>query len=232
VLTAKKKISVREVVPKSASAVFYYDAQKWLKANSKIVIGAFLAIAALIVIGYLYTSGKSADDLAANRELRKVQPLYQQQQYKLAIAGDPTQQIMGLEEIVDKYSGTPTGDVAMIYLGNCYLYSGDLDKAESIFDDVSPSTDMLKSAAVAGRASVAEAKGDYAGAAPLFEKAARGFDNELISGERFISAGRAYAIAGDMDSAKEMLEMVKGNKTQRFQQEADRLIAQYNLDDE
>ena len=85
---------------------------------------------------------------------------------------------------------------------------------------------MLSAAAVAGQAAVAEAKGNHADAASLFEQAARDFDNELLSGERFLSAGRAYALSGDMTSAKEMFELVKTNKTQRFQQEADRLMAQ------
>jgi len=232
VLTAKKKISVREAVPQSTSAELFYKSKEWFQANTKIVYGAALGIAALLIIGYLYTSGKAADDLAANRELRKVQTLYQQQQYRLAISGDPNQNIMGLEEITEKYGGTPTGDVAMIYLGNSYLYSGELDKAAGVFDDVSPSTDMLQAAAVAGQAAVAEAKGEFADAASLFEEAARMFENELLSGDRYLSAGRCYGLAGDLDAAKEMLLIAKENKTQRFQQEADRLLAQYNLDSE
>lgn len=231
-LTAKKKISVREAVPQSTSAALFYKTKEWFQANTKIVYGVALGLAALLIVGYLYTSGKAADDLAANRELRKVQTLYQQQQYRLAITGDPSQGIMGLEEITEKYGSTPTGDVAMIYLGNAYLYSGELEKAESVFDDVSPSTDMLSAAATAGQAAVAEAKEQYAEAASLFEKAARMFENDLLSGERFLAAGRSYAMSGDLNAAKEMLTLVKENKTQRFQQEADRLMAQYNLDDE
>lgn len=231
-LTAKKKISVREAVPKSSSAEFFYTAQDWFRANSKIVGGAVLAIAALLIVGYLYTSGKTADDLAANRELRKVQPLYQQQQYRLAITGDPNTNTMGLEEIAEKYSGTPTAEVATIYLGNAYLYTGELEKAMSAFDDASPDTDLLQSAAIAGKAAVYEAQGDHANAAELFEKAARLFENELLSTERYYAAGRDYALAGNMEKAREMLLLVKESKTQKYQQSADRLMTQYGLGDE
>jgi tetratricopeptide (TPR) repeat protein len=139
---------------------------------------------------------------------------------------------MGLEEITDKYSGTPTAEVAMIYLGNSYLYAGELDKALAAFEDASPDTDMLRAAALAGEASVYEAKGNYAEAASLFEKAARSFNNDLLSTDRFISAGRAYALAGDNEHALEMLNMANDSKKQDYKQKADRLKAQFGLDNE
>jgi tetratricopeptide (TPR) repeat protein len=229
VLTAKKKISVRQAVPQSSSADFFYNFQDWFKANTKLIGGVALAIVAIVIIGYFYSSGKAADELAANRELRKVQQLYQQQQYRLAIAGDPAQQIMGFEEIVEKYGGTPTGEVAMIYLGNSYLYTGELDKAMAAFEDASPDSDMLRAAASAGEAAVLEIRGNKAEAAELFEDAAVSFDNELLSSERFLTAGRNYAQAGNMEKAKEMLEKVKEFKNTKFHPDAERLLAEFNL---
>ncbi|MFA6233270.1 MAG: tetratricopeptide repeat protein [Bacteroidota bacterium] len=231
-LTAKKKISVRQAVPQSSTADFFYNFRDWFKANTKIIGGVALGVVAVIIAGYFYSSGKAADEIAANRELRKVQQLYQQQQYRIAIAGDPAQQIMGLEEIVDKYSGTPTGDVAMIYLGNCYLYAGELDKAMTTFEDASPDTDMLQAAAYAGEAAVLEARGNNADAAELFEKSALAFDNELLSSERFLTAGRNFGEAGNMEKAKEMLEKVKEFKNTKYHADADRLMAQFNLTEE
>lgn len=229
-LTAKKKISVRQAVPQSSSSDFFFSAKEWFQANTRIVGGVALGLVAIIVIWYFYSSGKTADDLAANRELRKVQQLYQQQQYRLAITGDPAQKVMGLEEIVDKYGGTPTGDVAMIYLGNSYLYAGELDKAMATFEDASPDTDMLRAAALAGQAAVFEARGNSAEAAELFEKAALAFENELLTTERYISAGRNYAGSGNLEKAKELLEKVKTSKSTKYHPDADRLMAQYNLD--
>jgi len=229
VLTAKKKISTRDAIPTSKSADFLYRAQEWFTSNSKIVGGVALGIAALVIIGYLYSSGQAADDIAANRELRRVQEFYQQQQYKIAIAGDPAQGIMGLEEITEKYSGTPTAEIAMIYLGNAYLYSGDLEKAMATFEDASPGTEMLEAAALAGQAAVLEAREQYADAAELFERAARTFDNEVLKNERMLAAGRDYALAGDMERAREMLEAVSESKNQQYKQDADQLMAQFGL---
>ncbi len=228
-LTAKKKISTRDAIPTSKSADFLYRAQEWFTSNSKIVGGVALGIAALVIIGYLYSSGQAADDIAANRELRRVQEFYQQQQYKIAIAGDPAQGIMGLEEITEKYSGTPTAEIAMIYLGNAYLYSGDLEKAMATFEDASPGTEMLEAAALAGQAAVLEAREQYADAAELFERAARTFDNEVLKNERMLAAGRDYALAGDMERAREMLEAVSESKNQQYKQDADQLMAQFGL---
>ena len=228
-LTAKKKLSVREVVPKSSSSIFFYDAQEWLKQNAKIVGGVALAIVAIVAFWYWNSSNNAADDLEANRQLRQVMPLYQQQQYKLAITGDPNQQIPGLKQIVESYDGTPTGQIAMIYLGNAYLYTDELDKALAVFDDASPDSDMLNAAAVAGKAAVYEAKKNWTEAASLFEKASEMFENDLLTSGRQLSAGRAYALAGNKEKAKAMFELVKESKSTRYHQDADRLLAQYQL---
>ncbi|MCZ7558205.1 MAG: tetratricopeptide repeat protein [Bacteroidia bacterium] len=228
-LTAKKKISVREAVPKSASANFFYDAQEWLKQNGKIVGGVVIGLVAIIVVWYFYSSGKAADDVEANRMLRQVMPLYGQQQYKLAITGDPNQNIPGLKTIVEKYGGTPTGQAATIYLANAYLYTDELDKAYETFDDASPDSDILNAAALAGKAAVYEAKKNYKDAAPLFEKAANAVENDLLRSGHQLSAGRAYGLSGDKEMAKKMLELVKEAKSTRYHQEADKLLAQFEL---
>jgi len=229
VLTAKKKLSAREVVPKSASANFFYDAQEWLKQNSKIVAGVVIGLVAIIVLWYFYSSGKAADELEANRQLRQVMTLYGQQQFKLAISGDANQNIPGLTKIVEDFGGTPTGQTAMIYLGNAYLYTDQFDKALQVFDDASPDTDMLRSAAVAGKAAAYEAKKNYAEAASLYEEASTMFENDLLTSARQLNAGRAYGLSGNKEKAKEMLELVKEAKSTRYHQEADKLLAQFDL---
>lgn len=231
-LTAKKKLSVREAVPKSTSSSFYYDAMDWAKANTKLLAGVGIGIVAIVILGYFYMSGKAADELEANRQLRKVMPLYQQQQYKLAINGDANQGIPGLASIADKYSGTPTGEVAMIYLANAYLYTDELDKALAAYEDASPESDVLRSAAVAGEAAVYEAKKNYSEAAELYEKAASMLNNDLLMSQRQLAAGRAYGLAGNKEKAKEMLELVKQSKATQFHQMADRLLSQYELVEE
>jgi len=229
VLTAKKKLSSREITPKTTVATIYYDAQEWIRKNSKLVGGIVLGVVAIIIIGYLYVSGKAADDREANRQLRLVQELYQQQQYKMAIMGDPNRGIPGLEEIVTKYGGTPTGEIAAVFLGNSYLYSGEYDKALDTFERASPKADVLRAASVAGQAAVYEAKEDFARAAKLYERAAGMIDNDLLTSERHLAAGRAYALAGDKAKAKRLLEKVKESKSTRFHVDADRLLAKFGL---
>lgn len=231
-LTAKKKISARQAAPTSRTTDFFTTAQFWITENPKILGGVVLGIAAIIIVAYLYSSGRAADDLAANRELRKVQELYQQQQYDIAINGDPAQGIIGLEEIVDKYGSTPTGEIAKLYLGNAYLFTDELDKAMATFKDASPGTEMLRASVFAGQAAVYEARGEYEEAASHFEKAATNFENELLTAERYLMAGMNYGEAGKMDKAKKMLEKVKESKNTRFHPNADRLLAKYQLTEE
>ncbi len=228
-LTAKKKIASRKVIPQSKSARLYYDLQEWFRDNMKLAGGIALGVAAVIIIGFLYVSGQAEDDLEANIQLRLVQELYQQQQFKLAITGDPTRNIPGLQEIASKYDNTPTGQIALLYLGNAYLYTGDLDNALQTFEDASPDGDLLMAATLAGQAAVYEAKQNYGEAADLFRKAAERFENELLSSERYLAAGRNYGMAGDMDMAGEMLAKVKKEKNPRYHPDADRLMAQFGI---
>jgi predicted negative regulator of RcsB-dependent stress response len=229
VLTAKKKLSSREPARKSRKAMLLYDTQEWLKENTKIVGGVVIGLVALIVLWYFYSSGQTADDIEANRQLRLVMQLYQQEQYQLAITGDVNQGIPGLERIVREFDHTPTGQTAMIYLANAYLYTDEVDKAFEAFDNASPKSDILRAAAIAGKAAVHEAKEEFAKAAPLYERAAKMFDSDLIASSRHLAAGRAYGLAGDKKKAKEMLDRVKNAKSTRYHQDADRMLAQFEL---
>jgi len=227
VLTAKKKIVKRDAGNESGFS--YATVQAFFLKYGKIVGGVVAGIVIIGVALYFYEAGKTEDNLQASRMLAKVQTLYQQGQYKLAISGDPSRGIPGLEDIAVKYDNTPTGQQAMLYLGDCYLYTEQYDKAISTFDNASPSSDLMKAAVAAGIATAQYDKGDYAKAAEFYEDAATTYQNDLLSADRFLHAAEAYLKAGKKDRAKEMLEQVKKAKTTKFASDITRLTAEYNI---
>ncbi|MBK7851155.1 MAG: tetratricopeptide repeat protein [Bacteroidetes bacterium] len=96
-----------------------------------------IIIAALIVAvgGYLfyqrvYVAGKETD---AQKELFRAEEYFKNDSLKLAINGDGNHP--GLEEIVNEYSVSPSGNLARYYLGMAYMKQKEYDKA----------IDMLKS---------------------------------------------------------------------------------------
>ncbi len=229
-LTAKKKIVKKEAGNENASPFSWQSIQAFFTDNAKIIGGVAAGVVILIVAIYFYNAGKEQDNIDASRELTKVQALYQQGQYKLAIAGDPSRGIPGLKEIASKYSGTPNGELASLYLGNAYLYTDDYTNAISTFESMSPDTDLLKAAVEAGIATAYYNKGDYKQAAEYFEKSAKTYENDFMSADRYLSAAEAYLQMGDKESAKTMLAEVKKAKTTKYQRDITRLTAQYDIE--
>jgi tetratricopeptide (TPR) repeat protein len=230
VLTAKKKINVRDAVPTSTTLDSLYAARDFVTENRNLVLGIGAAVVAVAALVYFYFSGKAADEISATRELRAVQSYIQQDQFKLAISGDPSHGVKGLQAIVDDYGGTNAGNLARLYLGNAYLYTGQYDKAFDAYDDVGGSP-MIKAAGVSGLGAVYEARKEFAKAARMYEKSADMYKNDLLDAERCFNAGRDYAMAGDKAKAKEMFDRVKNAESPRFENEITRLTAQYQLDE-
>jgi len=230
VLAAKKKIAVREVAPKSTLSEYWFKARAFYDAYQKYLMYGVIAVVVIAVFGYIYVSNKQKNNDEASRLLRLVQPLVQQGQYKSAIEGDKARKISGLQDIVNQYGSTPTGELAGVLLGNCFLYTDQFDKALSAFDDASPSSDLLSSAALAGMAAAYEGKKDYASAATYYEKAASKYDNEFLSAARYFNAGRMYCMSNDKAQAKEMLTKVRESNTPRYEADIMRLNAQYALE--
>jgi tetratricopeptide (TPR) repeat protein len=230
VLAAKKKIAVREVAPKSSVYEYWDKFRAFVDKYQKYLLYGGIAVVAIAVFGYIYISNKRTNNEEASRMLRIVQPLVQQGQYKLAIDGDKARKINGLQDIVNQYGGTPTGELAGLLLGNCYLYTDQFDKALTAFDDASPSGDLLSSAAYAGMAAAYEGKRDYASAAKYYEKAASKYENEFLRASRYFNAGRMFCMSNNKEQAKEMFAKVRESNTPRFETDIMRLNAQYGLE--
>ncbi len=231
-LAAKKKIAVRQAVPQSGVLAYWEKAKEFYGKYSKwILIGAVL-VAAVIVAYYVYSSRQAAREAEAGSQLRKVQTLFQQQQYKLAIDGDPARGIPGLKSIVESYGGTTSGTTAAMMLGQSYLYTDQFELALAAFDDANPSNDLLKANALAGMAAAHEGLKNYAEAAKLYEKAADRHPNDLLKAGRYFAAARAWGLAGDKDKAADALRYVQEANTPRYEQDVKRLQSQLGIEDE
>lgn len=229
-LTAKKKISVREAVPQSTSLDWWDDVVDFVRTNSKLLIGGVVAVVAIVAVVLILNARSADNEEMASRMLQQAQVAYQQQQYKIAIEGDQQAGMAGLRGIVEQYGGTPSGSLAALYLGNCYLYTDQFDKALEAFDEASFSSDVLSSAVLAGRAAALEGKKQYAEAGSLYEKAAGMDDNDFLQAARCFNAGRMYAMAGDKEAAKKMFDRVKEAETPRYDRDVERLMAQYGIE--
>jgi len=160
VLTAKKRISKKEIKQDKLVTSYYKFYNYFLENQAKFLIG--IAAVALIVVAVILISNKRANDnLTATNLLSKVIPLYDNGSYLNAVDGDPKNNIQGLKEIVGNYGSTEQGETAKIYLANCYVLLGKLDEAFEQFDDYSGSNSLFIAAAKAGKAAYYENKKEY-----------------------------------------------------------------------
>jgi predicted negative regulator of RcsB-dependent stress response len=231
VLTAKKKIAVREVSAKPKVQELWDKLRDFtLQYRRPLAWGAGVLVV-LVVIGYVYQSHRQTREEEAAIALRALQPMLQEGRQKQAIDGDPSQNVRGLRWIVDEYGNTTAGEIATLLLGNAYLATEQFDLALKTFDDSSPSGSLMTSNVLAGKAAAFEGKKNYAEAATFFEKAAKEYQSDFLTSTRYFQAGRAYCMAGQKTEARDMFDKVlKEGSSPRYDGDIKRLSAQYGIE--
>ncbi len=207
-LKPKKGISKKEI-KEDKLVTTYFKTQAWIEQNRRIVSYIVAVPILLAVVLWFYANNRRQSNERATTDLAKVYRLYDQGQYKLAVDGIPQENIRGLQSIVDEYGSTKSGEMAKLYLADCYFSLKDYDKALRYFSDVDLSDKLLSSSALAGEASCYEAKGDHAEAASLYEKAASKGMSVLQAPDELFNAANNYALAGKKEKAAEMLNRLK-----------------------
>lgn len=180
-----------------------------------LVIGGVIALIVIVGVAWfvLKGEGSSENDVAA-MELGRLTDLLDQGEYAKAIDGDPTILIdgapmKGLRAIVDAYGGTGAGKAAALQLGEAYLATGKPSEAAEAYQVAAESDEnLVRAAALAGLASVAEAEGNFAEAAARYDEAAAlyGIEDthaELIRPLYLFAAAKNYESAEEKDAAIE-----------------------------
>ena len=224
-LRAKKKITKRELKQDTLITTLV-KAENFYVRYKQYVTYSVVGILALLIIAFIYTNNRKADQEKATIELSKIAQTYQMEQLETAIKGIPEKNVMGLQKIVDNYGSTESGELAKLYLANCYYATGKIDEALKYYEDCSGSTVEMKAAALAGAASCNEYKKDYKRAAELFEKAGNKYSSVPSASGNLVSAARNYGLIGEKERAKMLLKKVKTEYPQSAEaRDVDRLIA-------
>jgi tetratricopeptide (TPR) repeat protein len=169
------------------------------------IIG-FVLLAGVVALAFYLTGRADAND-KAQLALARIRPYYDRGEYAVAISGDSsktfgTEKVRGLRTIVDEWESTPAGEIAALYLGNCYLSLGQYEKARAPYTTATEAeSELIRSAAHAGLGAVAEAAGKHEQAAEEYEKAAHEDRLELNTPEYLVGAARNYERAKKTDEA-------------------------------
>lgn len=208
-MIAKRKKLSKKQIKEDKLITTYYQAVKFYEENqSKILMG--LGAVAVLIIAVVFFSNKAIEDNKnAAASLTLVLEKFNNKEYQEAIDGVPGTNVIGFKAIAENYGGTEQGEIAKIFLADCYSYLGNYDEALKYYDDYSGNNNLYKATAYAGEAACYEAKGDNEKAAGLFEKAAAVYENNMQNSNYLLRAGINYMKAGDSGAAKELFETIK-----------------------
>ena len=158
----------------------------FFEENRTLLIGAAVAVVALIAGVSAFLAWRAAQDAEAEEALGTVLSVYEAGDLERALEG--TDSAPGLLEIADEYGGATA---APFFAGDALFQLGRLDEAARYFDMVDDDA-LMGASAVAGRAAVYEAQGENERAADLYERAAGLFKSEATAPGYLLDAGRAY----------------------------------------
>ncbi len=205
-LKPTRKISRKEKLREDTVVTFYARAIGFFDQNRTLVYGVAgaLVVAILVFVGAGYLS--SQRETRAADEMAPAVRNYEQALYDEAlngVGGSP-----GLLQVIDSYGGTEAGNLARFYAADAYYRMGNHDEALSLFRQYEKDNDYLGASAYAGEADILAQRGEHADAARLYERAAEANEDDQLSPQYLVKAGRAYEAAGDSDRAVRVYERV------------------------
>ena len=169
------------------------------------ILAAAAAIVLLVVAVIGYNVWRAGQQEAAQQALGAILNEYTEGNFEAALEG--TDDAPGLAEIAERYGSTPTGQQATFFAADALFQLGRVDEADAMFADYD-GDGLLEASALAGRAAIAEQKGDHAAAADLYASAASAYASPATTPGYLLDAGRAHAAAGDADAAVAVFEQV------------------------
>lgn len=227
-LAKKKKLSKKQIKEDKLVTSYYQVLKFYDEYQSKILMAAG-ALVVIIVAVVLYTARVNEQNLAATTELSRIIDLYTTGDYQKAIDGEPGTNLMGLKDIVENYDGTEQGELAQIYLANCYFFLSNFDKSFENYDGYSGNNDFYKATSLAGKAAYYEVMNDREEAADLYLSAAKVNPTNPSNAEYYLNAGINYLKTGDNKSAEDALTTLKNDyETSIYAKEADKYLSQIN----
>ena len=187
--------------------------ENFFEKNSKMVVVAIVVIFVLAAAIFGYKK-----DIVEPRNVKGQEMLFEAQyqfesqtaDFALALNGD--ENTPGFAQVVEQYGNTPAGNLARMYAASCALRLGDFDQAQKYinsYKNVKGVPGAIINAMAAGiKGEIAVEKGDNAGAAKLFEQAAKSNENDFTTPMYLRKAALAYRAAGDAAKADALLKVI------------------------
>ena len=187
--------------------------ENFFEKNSKMVVVAIVVIFALAAAIFGYKKVIVEPRMTKAQEmLFEAQYQFESQNADFALALNGNENTPGFAQVVEQYGNTPAGNLARMYAASCALRLGDFDQAQKYinsYKNVKGVPGAIINAMAAGiKGEIAVEKGDNAGAAKLFEQAAKVSENDFTTPMYLRKAALAYKAMGDEAKAEELMKVI------------------------
>ena len=166
--------------------------EQFIEKNQKMIVNVVLVLVVIIAgyFGYNRFIAEPHAQEAANQ-----------------IFGDGN--VLGFIEIADKYSSTPSGNLAKYYAGLSYLYMGEYQNAIQYLEKFSSDDLLLSNLAKANIGDAYMQLGEYRKAAENYKKAAASKTNDFSTPTFLMKNGLALEKSNDYSGALKVYEQIE-----------------------
>jgi predicted negative regulator of RcsB-dependent stress response len=165
--------------------------ESWYETNSKMINNVLIVLLAVVVGIFGYTRFYKGPRIEkSNDAIFRAQTYFGMDSLNWALNGDGNN--VGFLKIIDKYSGTPAGNLAHYYAGVCYLKKGDFTNAEKQLRAFDGKGSMVTNVAKGALGDALMEQGKTDDAIKSYLDAASDNDNTLLTPLYLERAGMAY----------------------------------------
>ena len=182
--------------------------EQFIEKNQKMIVNVVLVLV-VIIAGYFGYNRFIAEPHAqeAASQIFGAQNYFEKDSFNLALNGDGN--VLGFIEIADKYSSTPSGNLAKYYAGLSYLYMGEYQNAIQYLEKFSSDDLLLSNLAKANIGDAYMQLGEYRKAAENYKKAAASKTNDFSTPTFLMKNGLALEKSNDYSGALKVYEQIE-----------------------
>lgn len=182
------------------------QAEDFVEKNRNILIGAAVAVVAVIALFFGYRYYQSTRNGEGQAKLFAPVTKFEQDSLKLALNG--TKQSPGLVAVADEYGSTKAGNLAHLYAGIALLKDGKYDQAIEQLKDFSSSDLLVQGRAYALIGDAYMEKKSYTDAVDYYKKAAEYKPNKFFTAGYLMKLALAHELAKDNKNAIDVYQQI------------------------
>lgn len=184
------------------------NSEQFIEKNQKMIMNVVLGLLVVICIYFGYDKFISEPQAkeAAN-QIFGAQNYFEKDSFNLALHGDGN--VLGFVEIADKYSSTPSGNLANFYAGLSYLYTKDYENAIKYLKKFSSDDFLLANMATSNIGDAYMQLENYKQAAEYYQKAASSKTNNFSTPIFLMKQGMALEKADNYKEALRIYEKIE-----------------------